>query len=443
LEADPDFWQFLSLFLFQVYPLSFGTAAGLLIIIILLCGSAMISGSEVAYFSLDHLNIEQLKNSEITSDKLVIRHLSHPEKLLATILVTNNFINVGIVILSSFITTSLFDFSENPVFGFVFKVIIITFLILFFGEIIPKIYANQYPVKFSKLMARPLVIFTRIFWPLSIILVKSTSVVNKKLAKKKRNISIEELSDALDMTDTTIAEDKKILKGIIKFGNIDVKEIMQARVDVIGTDIKTKFNDLIPVIMDSGYSRIPVFEETLDHILGILYIKDLLPHIHKKTFNWQTLIRPPYYVPETKKISDLLKEFQLKKIHLAIVIDEYGGTSGIITLEDILEEIVGEITDEYDEEEIHYKKINENTYIFEGKIQLHDFYKILNIDEDTFNEIEGDYDTLAGLILELRGEIPEKDDKLSYKDFVFKIRSVDNRRIKEIQVSIRNIDKYR
>lgn len=443
MEADPDFWQFLSLFLFQVYPLSFGTAAGLLIIIILLCGSAMISGSEVAYFSLDHLNIEQLKNSEITSDKLVIRHLSHPEKLLATILVTNNFINVGIVILSSFITTSLFDFSENPVFGFVFKVIIITFLILFFGEIIPKIYANQYPVKFSKLMARPLVIFTRIFWPLSIILVKSTSVVNKKLAKKKRNISIEELSDALDMTDTTIAEDKKILKGIIKFGNIDVKEIMQARVDVIGTDIKTKFNDLIPVIMDSGYSRIPVFEETLDHILGILYIKDLLPHIHKKTFNWQTLIRPPYYVPETKKISDLLKEFQLKKIHLAIVIDEYGGTSGIITLEDILEEIVGEITDEYDEEEIHYKKINENTYIFEGKIQLHDFYKILNIDEDTFNEIEGDYDTLAGLILELRGEIPEKDDKLSYKDFVFKIRSVDNRRIKEIQVSIRNIDKYR
>jgi len=443
LEADPDFWQFLSLFLFQVYPLSFGTAAGLLIIIILLCGSAMISGSEVAYFSLDHLNIEQLKNSEITSDKLVIRHLSHPEKLLATILVTNNFINVGIVILSSFITTSLFDFSENPVFGFVFKVIIITFLILFFGEIIPKIYANQYPVKFSKLMARPLVIFTRIFWPLSIILVKSTSVVNKKLAKKKRNISIEELSDALDMTDTTIAEDKKILKGIIKFGNIDVKEIMQARVDVIGTDIKTKFNDLIPVIMDSGYSRIPVFEETLDHILGILYIKDLLPHIHKKTFNWQTLIRPPYYVPETKKISDLLKEFQLNKIHLAIVIDEYGGTSGIITLEDILEEIVGEITDEYDEEEIHYKKINENTYIFEGKIQLHDFYKILNIYEDTFNEIEGDYDTLAGLILELRGEIPEKDDKLSYKDFVFKIRSVDNRRIKEIQVSIRNIDKYR
>ncbi len=443
MEADPDFWQFLSLFLFQVYPLSFGTAAGLLIIIILLCGSAMISGSEVAYFSLDHLNIEQLKNSEITSDKLVIRHLSHPEKLLATILVTNNFINVGIVILSSFITTSLFDFSENPVFGFVFKVIIITFLILFFGEIIPKIYANQYPVKFSKLMARPLVIFTRIFWPLSIILVKSTSVVNKKLAKKKRNISIEELSDALDMTDTTIAEDKKILKGIIKFGNIDVKEIMQARVDVIGTDIKTKFNDLIPVIMDSGYSRIPVFEETLDHILGILYIKDLLPHIHKKTFNWQTLIRPPYYVPETKKISDLLKEFQLNKIHLAIVIDEYGGTSGIITLEDILEEIVGEITDEYDEEEIHYKKINENTYIFEGKIQLHDFYKILNIYEDTFNEIEGDYDTLAGLILELRGEIPEKDDKLSYKDFVFKIRSVDNRRIKEIQVSIRNIDKYR
>ncbi len=360
-----------------------------------------------------------------------------PERLLATILVVNNFINISIVILSAFITNSIIDFSNIPTLGFVFQIIIITFLLLLFGEILPKIYATHYALQFSTNMAYPLFYLEKIFKPISSVLIYSTSIVNKRFARKKQNISMDDLSKAMELPSTTITEDEKILKGIVKFRNIDVKEIMKSRLDVVAIDIKTKFGKLLPQIIESGYSRIPIYSGSFDNIRGILYIKDLLPHLNKNdTFKWQSLIRSPYFVPETKKINDLLEEFQSKKIHLAMVVDEYGGTHGIITLEDILEEIVGEIADESDEDEQTYVRLDESNYLFEGKTLLNDFYKIINTSDNIFNEIKGDADTLAGLILEIKGKIPEKNDIIRYKIFSFKIDSVDFRRIKRIRVKI-------
>jgi putative hemolysin len=416
---------------------SFKVIIALVVVIFLLISSALVSGSEVAYFSLSPAELSKLKRSKFKIDQAVIRLLGIPDRLLATILVANNFINIGIVIISAYIASKLFRFSDSTAVGFIIQVVIITFLLLFFGEILPKVYASRYAVRFSKLMARPLAISERIFWPINSFLIYSTSIVNRRFMKKRKNISIEELSDALELTQHDISEDKRILKGIVKFGNIYVKEIMTSRVDVIAIDILTKFKDLKSVINTSGYSRIPVYEGTFDNIKGILYVKDLLPHIHKSGFfKWQSLIRPPYYIPESKKINDLLKEFQVNKIHMAIVVDEYGGSSGIVTLEDILEEIVGEITDEYDDEESIYTKIDDNQYIVEGKILLNDFYKIFNVDESIFDDVKGEADTLAGLILELRGDLPLKDEKISYKNFIFKVVSVDKRRIIKIHVTV-------
>ncbi len=363
--------------------------------------------------------------------------LQSPDRLLATILITNNFVNVGIVILATFLSGILFNIYTNPLVAFVIEVLVITFLILFFSEIVPKIYANKHPYLFARFTAAGLSFLVKAFWPISTFLIFSTSVVQKRFASRKRNISIDELSDALELTESSITEDRKILKGIVKFGNIDVREIMRSRVDVVAADINTKFKELVALINASGYSRIPVYENTFDQVKGILYIKDLLSHLHKPdSFKWQSLIRPAYYIPETKKINDLLKEFQVNRIHLAIVIDEYGGSSGIITLEDILEEIVGEIVDESDDVKLPYKKLDKNTYLFEGKISLHDFYRALNLDEHIFDEVKGEADTLAGLLLELREEMPKKEDKISYKHFVFEVVSVDKRRIKEIKVII-------
>jgi putative hemolysin len=416
---------------------SFKVIIALVVVIFLLISSALVSGSEVAYFSLSPAELSKLKRSKFKIDQAVIRLLGTPDRLLATILVANNFINIGIVIISAYITSQLFGFSDSTAVEFIIQVVVITFLLLFFGEILPKVYASRYAVRFSKLMARPLAISERIFSPINSFLIYSTSIVNRRFMKRRKNISIEELSDALELTQHDISEDKKILKGIVKFGNIYVKEIMTSRVDVIAIDILTKFKDLKSVINNSGYSRIPVCEGTFDNIKGILYVKDLLPHIHKSEFfKWQSLIRPPYYIPESKKINDLLKEFQVNKIHMAIVVDEYGGSSGIVTLEDILEEIVGEITDEYDDEESIYTKIDDNQYIVEGKILLNDFYKIFNVDETIFDDVKGEADTLAGLILELRGDLPLKDEKISYKNFIFKVVSVDKRRIIKIHVTI-------
>ncbi len=437
METEPYYPALSASFGITLKPFSFEVLIAVVVVIFLLISSALISGSEVAYFSLSPAELSKLKRSKHKIDQAVIRLLGIPNRLLATILVANNFINIGIVIISAYITSKLFRFSGSAAIGFIIQVVIITFLLLFFGEILPKVYASRYTVQFSKLMARPLDISERIFRPINSFLIYSTSIVNRRFKKKRKNISIAELSDALELTQHDISEDKKILKGIVKFGNIYVKEIMTSRVDVIAIDILTKFKDLKPVINNSGYSRIPVYEGTFDNIKGILYVKDLLPHIHKSGFfKWQSLIRPPYYIPESKKINDLLKEFQVNKIHMAIVVDEYGGSSGIVTLEDILEEIVGEITDEYDDEESIYTKIDDNQYIVEGKILLNDFYKIFNVDESIFDDVKGEADTLAGLILELRGDLPLKDEKISYKNFIFKVVSVDKRRIIKIHITI-------
>lgn len=417
-------------------PISAGVLFAFLVSIVLLICSALVSGAEAAFFSLTPAETENLRKSKSRACQMVLKLLEIPNHLLATILVANNFINVGIVILAAFITNALFDFTEAPVLGFIIQVLVITSIIVFIGEIFPKVYANKHAVKFARFMATPLNVAEKILRPLNLILIRSTSLVNKKFSQRRKNISIDELSDALELTEKNLTEDKEILKGIVKFGNIDVREIMTSRVDVVGARLKTPYRKLLELIIESGYSRIPVFISDLDNIKGILYIKDLLPHLEKPdTFNWQSLIRPPYYVPETKKISDLLREFQTNKIHMAIVIDEYGGTSGIITLEDILEEIVGEITDESDQEDSFYVKIDNNNYLVEGKTLLNDFIKIMNEKEDIFDDIKGEADTLAGLILEMKGEMPRKNESFSYKHYTFTIKSVDTRRIKQIQVT--------
>ena len=344
---------------------------------------------------------------------------------------------MGIVIISAYIMNSLMDFGTSKTLQFIIQVAVVTFILLLFGEILPKLYANLYAMKFSLLMALPLKFLEKLFYPISSLLIGSTTTVNKRLAQKRKNISMDDLSEALEITSDYISEEKTILEGIIKFGNIDVREIMNSRIDVVAADIETMIDDLIKVAIDSGYSRIPVYNETLDQIRGILYVKDLLPHIQKsRNFKWQSLIRPPYFVPENKKIDDLLNEFQTKKIHMAIVVDEYGGTSGIITLEDIIEEIVGEITDESDEQEAIYEKLNENEYLFQGKIPLNDFFKILETDDDVFDNAKGDADTLAGFLLELKGDFPKKGEKTRYENFEFLIEAVDNRRIKQIRVRL-------
>ena len=422
----------------QFYTVSTAFLISLLLIVVLLIFSALISGSEVAYFSLSPSNKDTLRNNKDNNSSLTLQNLSHPEKLLATILVANNFVNVGIVILTAYTSNLIIDFSSAPTVGFIFNVIIITFFLLLFGEIIPKVYATRNALRFAKIMAGPLNVLEHVFRPINSILIYSTSFVNRRIQKHSQNISVDELSQALELTsDHEISEDKEILEGIVKFGNKNVAEIMRPRVDVIALELKSSFDKVINMVNDSGYSRIPVYSETFDQIRGILYIKDLLPHIHKKEkFRWQTIIRPPFYVPETKKIDDLLEEFQKNKVHMAIVVDEYGGSSGIVTLEDILEEIVGEIVDEFDEDENYYTKISQNKYLFDGKIMLNDFYRVTGCDDTVFDTHKGDADTLAGLILELKGEIPSVYEKIKCEIFVFSIEAVDNRRIKKIKVEI-------
>ena len=424
----------------QFHPISVGIITSLVIVVLLLFSSAMISGSEVAYFSLSAADKKKLKRDATKTNERVLKNLENPEKLLATILVANNFVNVAIIILTTYITSNLISFGDSKLLEFVLQVVVITFFLLLFGEILPKIYATHSVLAFSKFMALPLLTLEKIFRPINSVLIVSTSRVNKRLQKHRKNISMDEISQALELTsDQELSEEKEILEGIVKFGNKSVVEIMRSRVDVIAFEINTNFDDVLKVINDSGFSRIPVYNGTFDNIRGILYIKDLLPHSFKgKGFKWQTLIRPPFYVPETKKINALLEEFQKNKVHLAIVVDEYGGSAGIVTLEDILEEIVGDIIDEFDEEENYHTKISENKFMFDGKTLLVDFYKVVSCDDSIFNDVKGDADTLAGLILELKGEIPEVNDVIHCKKFEFTIAEVDNRRIKQIKVKLNN-----
>jgi gliding motility-associated protein GldE len=421
----------------QFLPVTANIVFSLVVVLLLLIISALVSGSEVAYFSLNATDRQKLKKKSKINNQ-VLKNLESPEKLLATILVTNNFVNIGIIILTANITSNLITIINAPVIKFMLQVVLISFLLLLFGEILPKLYATHFSLGFARFMAIPLQLLEKICRPLNSLLIVSTSFVNHRLQKHRKNVSIDEISQALKLTsEQELSEEKEMLEGIVKFGNKNVAEIMNPRVDVVSLDIKTSFSTVLNLIVDSGFSRIPVYVGSFDNIKGILYIKDILPHSHKNdSFNWQTLIRPPFYVPETKKINSLLKEFQKNKVHLAVVIDEYGGTSGIVTLEDVLEEIVGEIVDEFDEEENFFTQISENVFLFDGKTLLGDFFKISKCDDNVFNSIKGEAETLAGLILEIKGEIPELHEKIEYKQFIFTIEAVDKRRIKQIKIEI-------
>jgi gliding motility-associated protein GldE len=415
---------------------------GITAIILLLVLSALISGSEIAYFSLSPQQIHELKNSGSKNKHAIISLLGAPKRLLATMLISNNFVNVAIVVISTYITNTFFEMSSNSYWiTFLIQVGVVTAVILFYGEILPKVYATQKNVQFATLMVSPMKVMVRIFYPLSSLLMYSTHIIDRRISRKSYNISMSELSDAIELTSdhTTPEEEKKILQGIVRFGDIEVKEIMRSRMDVAAIEISTKYRELLKYITEAGYSRIPVYEDTFDSVKGVLYIKDLLPFLEKGDgFEWQKLLRDAIFVPEKKKINDLLEEFQEKKIHLAIVVDEYGGTSGIITLEDIIEEIVGEISDEHDEplDDVVFTCLGENSYVFEGKTSLNDFCKVTGIEDNVFDEVKGDADSLAGLLLELMEKMPEKDESVEYSNFTFTVRVADKRRIKRIQVDI-------
>ena len=426
-----------SFLLIDVYP----DIIKILLIIVLLICSALISGSEVAFFSLSKTDLKKISSSDARSLKLIALLRANPRRLLATLLVSNNFINISIVLLlASF--GQLFDFNSLPNWlNFVLEVGFITALILLFGEILPKVYANRKPISFSKKMAFPVQILDKyLFFFITIPMSKMTKFIQDKLVFKKPNLSVDKLSDAFNLTDKseTSSEEKKIFKGIISFGSIEVKQVMKPRIDVFSVSKTMSYTDLIKQVRENRYSRIPVFDETIDNVTGVIYLKDLFPYLDQKNFDWTALIREPYFIPENKKLDDLLKEFQKLKNHMAIVVDEYGGNSGIITLNDIVEEIVGEINDEFNQDDIVYNKIDNNTFVFEGKVNLTDLYRILKIkDNKIFEKIKGDSETLGGFLLEQIGFFPKKNFKLKLKGIEFKIVEVNRKRIKSIMVVIK------
>lgn len=413
----------------------------LFFLLLLLVLSGMISGTETAFFSLSPADLLMLKNRNEPKDQSVLMLLKKPKRLLSTILITNNFVNVGIVILSSFIVDNLISPDANYILVMLIQVVLVTSIILIFGEIIPKILANKEPLMFAHLMVNNLKFLISFFKPLSSLLVNSTNLIDKKVKKKGHHISMSDLSDAIDLTvgENITDDEKKILKGIATFGETEATEIMQSRVNITAVDKAATYQEVVQTVLESGFSRIPVYEDSLDNVLGILYIKDLIPYLNQLEYeNWVNLIRPPFFVPENKKINDLLQEFRQKKNHLAIVVDEYGGTSGIITLEDIIEEIVGDISDEFDKEphQFKYELLENNHYLFEAKTPLNDFYKIVHLKDDYFDKVVGEADSLGGLMLELQGRIPDKGDKIKYRKFEFIIHDADERKIKAIEVAI-------
>lgn len=422
-----------------VQDLTAGPVIALALAVLLLFASGFISASEVAFFSLKPNDINRIKEGNHPSDSVILDLLNNSEFLLATILIANNFVNVAIVMLCTYGINEWLDFSNVLMLGFVLETIVLTFLLLLFGEIMPKIYAKQNTLPFIHKAAPTLLNIQKICKPLAALLVHSTSTINKTLAKKKYDISVDELSKALELTSKAIPEEKEMLAEIIKFYNKTADEIMTSRLDMEDLDIKANFKEVIDTIIKCGYSRIPVYSGTEDNIKGILYIKDLLPYLDKpETFRWQSLIRPAYFVPETKKIDDLLEEFRTNKIHMAIVVDEFGGTSGIVTMEDILEEIVGEISDEYDEDEKQYIRLADGSYIFEAKIQLTDFFRATDTDPADFEKITEEVETLAGLLLEIKGDFPRRREVIEYKNYRFQILEMDNRRILKVKFNVIN-----
>ena len=421
-----------------VYPPSVGAIVAITLAILLLFASGFVSASEIAFFSLSPNDLSEIEEEEHPSDRRITDLLKDSEMLLATILISNNFVNVTIIMLCNFFFAEVVDFGHAVIVEFLVITVVLTFLLLLFGEIMPKIYSAQHTLKFCRFAAPVLMVLRKVFSPLSNLLVRSSFIVNKCVAKRNYNISVDDLSQALELTDKAeISEESNILEGIIRFGGETAKEVMTSRLDMVDLDITSTFKEVLDCVVENGYSRVPVYEDSRDNIKGILYIKDLLPHLKKgEDFQWQSLIRPAYFVPETKMIDDLLRDFQANKIHIAIVVDEFGGTSGIVTMEDIIEEIVGEINDEYDEEERSYVKVNDHTYVFEAKTLLSDFYKIVKIDSETFEDVVGDADTLAGLLLEIKGEFPKLHEKLEYDNFLFEVLEMDARRILKVKVII-------
>ena len=426
-----------------VHSPSLGAIIAISLAVLLLFASGFVSASEIAFFSLSPTDLSEIEEEEHTSDRRIMDLLQDSERLLATILISNNFVNVTIIMLCNFFFAEVVDFGDSVIVEFLVITVILTFLLLLFGEIMPKIYSAQHTLRFCRFAAPIITVLKKVFSPLSSLLVRSTVIVNKCVAKRNYNISVDDLSQALELTDKTeISEESNILEGIIRFGGETAKEVMTPRLDMVDLDINSTFKEVLDCVVENGYSRVPVYEDSRDNIKGVLYIKDLLPHLKKGAdFKWQNLIRSAYFVPETKMIDDLLRDFQANKIHIAIVVDEFGGTSGIVTMEDIIEEIVGEINDEYDEEERSYVKINDHTYVFEAKTLLSDFYKILKIDADVFEDIEGDADTLAGLLLEIKGEFPKLHEKLKYEHYQFEVLEMDARRILKVKVIIEDAKK--
>ena len=438
---DPEPLSFISL-------LNSTLTTGIVGLLVLLICSALISGAEVALFSLTQKDLDEAKDSKSKSFEIIIELLKQPKKLLATILIANNFINIAIVILFASLSEMLFRGVSSELnlgffkvdFIFFIEVILITFLILLIGEILPKVYANRNNLKFSKFMAYPLKFLDVVISPISLPMQKVTLGIHKKLGKQKSNLSVDYLSQALELAseDDTTKEEQKILQGIVSFGNTDTKQVMRPRIDIFALDQSVDFKTIISEIVKHGYSRIPVYKETIDSVVGILYVKDLLPHLQKKQFDWTTLLRAPFFVPENKKLDDLMVEFQEKKIHLAIVVDEYGGTSGVVSLEDVIEEIVGDISDEFDDDDLNYSKLDSHNYVFEGKTTLKDFYRIIKLeDESVFENKKGEAETLAGFVLEISKSFPKVNSIIAFKTYLFTIEAINNKRIKQLKVTLK------
>ena len=431
---DPEPPSFIAIF----QNLDTNLLFGFVVILVLLFISALLSGAEVAFFSLSTKDLDEVSKEDLSKGNLIISLLQKPKKLLATLLVANNFINIGVVILFSYIGNDLFSSVSSPLLKFILEVIVVTFLILLFGEVLPKVYANRNNLKFAKFIAQPLYILDKLLSPVSLPMRAITIFLHEKLGKQKSNFSVDQLSQALELTSSegTSHGEQKILEGIVSFGNTDTKQVMSPRIDIFAIEINETFEKLLPKIIEKGYSRIPVYNDSIDHIEGVLFVKDLIPHIDNKDFDWKTLLRAPFFVPENKKLDDLLKDFQSMKNHLAIVVDEYGGTSGLVSLEDVIEEIVGDISDEFDDDDLNFSQIDAKNYLFEGKINLKDFYRIIDVDEMLCEDRKGEAETLAGFLLEIHGNFPKKGHKLTFGNCSFVIETVDKKRIKQIKVTI-------
>lgn len=430
LDLEPSFFLHYSLDIDLLYGFS-------LLFVMLFC-SALVSGAEAAFFSLSQKDLDDVLNENQYKGKIILELLGKPKKLVATLLVANTFINIGIVILFSYLGDELFSDIKSVVSKFSIEVMVITFLILLFGEVLPKVYAGRNNIKFAKWVTYPVAGLDKLLSPISLPMRKITIYLHNTLGKQKTNFSVGQLSQALELTDSneSSSEEQKILEGIVSFGNTDTRQIMSPRMDIFALEIEESFASIFPKIIEMGFSRIPVYRDNIDHIEGVLFAKDLLPHINKEDFDWKTLLREPFFVPENKKIDNLLKDFQGMKSHLAIVVDEYGGTAGLISLEDIIEEIVGDISDEFDDDNLNYVKIDDKNYLFEGKTNLKDFYRVIDVDEESFESTKGEAETLAGFILEILGNFPKKEQKITFENCVFTIETVDKKRVKQIKVTI-------